>query len=378
MKKRYYIVMLRILAPVLAIVLSALISSAVILAIGKSPLQVFYTIFKFSLSRLDSVAIILYNATPLIFSGLAVSIGFRMGLFNIGVEGQYLIGAFFAALAGFAIKGLPVFVHLPLVILCGALGGMLWSFIPIYLKVKRGVHEVISTIMLNYISYSLIHYLIADVFLDRSQKLIEGLGGILARTPKLPPSALMPKLHGFLGLFGIQLPRHVYLNWFFPLGLLMAYLIYYLLMHTPFGFEIRAVGQNPEAARTAGIKPERVYMAGFLLSGAVAGLVGLSDLLSYFGYMDLDFPRSYGFDGIAVALIGQNNPFGIVLSAILFGFLKRGAEGIQTQLNVPMDTIVILQAVMIMSIVVITKVMNDYIKRLERKESVEICSSQNS
>ncbi|MCG0275177.1 MAG: ABC transporter permease [Thermosediminibacteraceae bacterium] len=369
--------MLRILAPVLAIVLSALISSAVILAIGKSPLQVFYTIFKFSLSRLDSIAIILYNATPLIFSGLAVSIGFRMGLFNIGVEGQYLIGAFFAALAGFAIKGLPVFVHLPLVILCGALGGMLWSFIPIYLKVKRGVHEVISTIMLNYISYSLIHYLIADVFLDRSQKLVEGLGGILTRTPKLPPSALMPKLHVFLGLFGIQLPRHVYLNWFFPLGLLMAYLIYYLLMHTPFGFEIRSVGQNPEAARTAGIKPERVYMAGFLLSGAVAGLVGLSDLLSYFGYMDLDFPRNYGFDGIAVALIGQNNPLGIVLSAILFGFLKRGAEGIQTQLNVPMDTIVILQAVMIMSIVVITKVMNDYIKRLERKESV-ICSSQNS
>ncbi|TYP56104.1 ABC transporter permease [Thermosediminibacter litoriperuensis] len=378
MKRKYLITVMRILAPVLAIVLSAFISSIVILAIGKSPWQVFYTIFRFSLSRLDSVAIILYNATPLIFSGLAVSLGFRMGLFNIGVEGQYLIGAFFAALAGFTLKGLPAVIHLPLVILCGALGGMLWSFIPIYLKVKRGVHEVISTIMLNYISYSLIHYLIADVFMDRTQKLLDGLGSMLARTPKLPPSALMPKLHGLLGLFGIELPRHVYLNWFFPLGLLMAGLTYYLLMYTPFGFELRAVGQNQEAARTAGIKPERVYMVGFLLSGAVAGLVGLSDLLSYFGYMDLDFPRNYGFDGIAVALIGQNNPFGIIVSAMLFGFLKRGAEGIQTLLNVPMDTIVILQAVMIMSIVVITKVMNDYIKRLEKKEDVRVCSSQNS
>ncbi|ADL07362.1 ABC transporter permease [Thermosediminibacter oceani] len=378
MKRKYLITVLRVLAPVLAIVLSVLISSIVILAIGKSPLQVFYTIFQFSFSRLDSVAIILYNATPLIFSGLAVSLGFRMGLFNIGVEGQYLMGAFFAALAGFSLKGLPAVIHLPLVILCGALGGMLWSFIPIYLKVKRGVHEVISTIMLNYISFSLIHYLIADVFMDRSQKLLEGLGSMLARTPKLPPSALMPKLHGFLGLFGIELPRHVYLNWFFPLGLLLAGLTYYLLMYTPFGFELRAVGQNQEAARTAGIKPERVYMVGFLLSGAVAGLVGLSDLLGYFGYMDLDFPRNYGFDGIAVALIGQNNPFGIIVSAMLFGFLRRGAEGIQTLLGVPMDTIVILQAVMILSIVVITKVMNDYIKRLEKKEDVRVCSSQSS
>ncbi|MCF6097749.1 ABC transporter permease [Thermovorax subterraneus] len=374
MKKGFYIALLRILAPVLAIVLSALISSIVILSIGKSPLQVFYTMFKFSLSRMDSVAIILYNATPLIFSGLAVSVGFRMGLFNIGVEGQYLIGAFFAALAGFSIKGLPAAIHLPLVILCGAVGGMLWAFIPIFLKVKRGVHEVISTIMLNYISYSLIHYLIADLFIDRSQKLIQGLGSILARTPKLSPSAMMPKLHGFLGLFGLQLPRHVYLNWFFPLGILTAALIYYLLMYTPFGFELRAVGQNREAARTAGISPERVYIIGFLLSGALAGLVGLSDLLSYFGYMDMDFPRNYGFDGIAVALIAQNNPFGIIFSAILFGFLKRGAEGIQTLLGVPRETISILQALMIMSIVVITKIMNDYIKRLEKKEEVRLCS----
>ncbi|WP_213974617.1 ABC transporter permease [Tepidanaerobacter acetatoxydans] len=371
MKKdyNYKILALKIAAPVIAMILAALISSLIILAIDKNPLQVFYTIFKFSFSRLDSIAIIFFNATPLIFSALAVSIGFKMGLFNIGIEGQYLIGTFLAALVGFSLKGLPAIIHLPLVIAAGMVGGMLWSFIPIFLKVKRGVHEVISTIMLNYVAYSLIHYLIADVFRDRHQSLIEGLGSVLVRTPKLAESALIPKMHGFLALFGVELPKHVYLNWFFPIGILLAIGVYYLVSYTPFGYELRAVGHNPEASKIAGIKPDIVYLKGFLLSGAVAGLVGLSDLLGYFKYMDMDFPQGYGFDGIAVALIAQNNPFGIIASAMLFGFLKRGSEGIQALLKVPMDTIVILQSLMIIFIVVITKIINDYVKRLEKKEA---------
>lgn len=368
MKKDYKILALKLLGPIIAIILAALISSLIILAIDKNPLQVFYTMFKFSFSRRDSIAIILFNATPLIFSALAVSMGFRMGLFNIGIEGQYLIGTFLAALVGFSIKGLPAVIHLPLVILAGIVGGMMWSFIPIVLKVKRGVHEVISTIMLNYVAYSLIHYLIADVFKDKQQTLVEGLGSILVRTPKLASSALIPKMHGFLSLIGIDLPKHVYLNWFFPISVLLAVGVYYLISYTPFGYELRAVGHNPEASQIAGIKPEKIYLKGFLLSGAIAGLVGLSDLLGYFKYMDMDFPRGYGFDGIAVALIAQNNPFGIIVSAILFGFLKRGSEGIQALLKVPMDTIVILQSLMILFIVVISKIINDYVKRLEKKE----------
>lgn len=368
MNRNWHIKLLKITAPVLAMLLAAFLSSLVILAIGKSPLAVFTTMFSFSFRRLDSIAIILHNATPLIFSGLAVSIGFHMGLFNIGVEGQYLMGAFVAALVGFAVKGLPQVIHLPLTILAGIAGGMVWSWLPIYLKVKRGVHEVISTIMFNYISYSLIHYFIADLFLDRSQKLVMGLGSLLMRMPKILPSALMPRLHGFAQLFGLTLPKHVYLNWFFPLACLLAGAVYYLLLGTPFGFELRSVGHNPEAARAAGIDPNKVYLKGFLLSGAIAGLVGLSDLLGFSGYMDLDFPRSYGFDGIAVALIARNNPYGIIFSAILFAFLKRGAEGVQTLLNVPMDTVVILQALMILSIVIINKVIEDYLKRLAQKE----------
>ncbi|MDD4568800.1 MAG: ABC transporter permease [Tepidanaerobacteraceae bacterium] len=368
MKKDYKILALKILAPFVAIILAAFISSLIILAIDKDPLQVFYTMFKFSFKRIDSIAMILFNATPLIFSALAVSIGFKMGLFNIGIEGQYLIGTFMAALVGFSIKGLPAVIHLPLVILAGIVGGMIWSFIPIFLKVKRGVHEVISTIMLNYVAYSLIHFLIADVFRDRQQSLVEGLGSVLVRTPKLAASAVIPKMHGFLAFFGVQLPKHVYLNWFFPISVVLAAGIYYLIMRTPFGYELRAVGHNPEASCIAGINQGRIYFKGFLLSGAVAGLVGLSDLLGYFRYMDMDFPRGYGFDGIAVALIAQNNPFGIIASAILFGFLKRGSEGIQALLKVPMDTIVILQSLMIIFIVVITKIINDYVKRLEKRE----------
>lgn len=259
MKKNYKILTLKILAPFIAIFLAAFFSSFVILTINKSPLEVFYTMFKFSFRRLDSIAIILYNSTPLIFSGLAVAIAFRMGLFNIGVEGQYLIGTFLAAFVGFSLEGLPPFIHIPLLILSGMLGGMIWAYLPIYLKIRKGVHEVISTIMLNYIAYSLIHYLISEIFIDRSQKL-------LIRTPKLAPSALMPKLHGVLALFGIELPKHVYLNWFFVIAVLLAIAIYYIVYYTPFGFELRAVGQNPEASRTAGIDKEKVFYKGFLLS----------------------------------------------------------------------------------------------------------------
>lgn len=372
MKRRTKYLLLEIASPFLAILFAVLVGAVVILMIKKNPVEVYRTMFLFSFRRVDSVAIILFGATPLIFSGLAVALGFKAGLFNIGIEGQYLIGTFLAALVGFAAKGLPAFIHLPLVILMGMLGGLLWAWLPIYLKVRRGVHEVISTIMLNYISYSLIHYLIADVFMDKQQGLAPGVGNPLIRLPKIAPTALMPKMHGFLSFFGIDLPDHVYLNWFFPLALLLAVGYYFLVWRTPFGYELRAVGQNPAGAEAAGIQPGAVFYKAFLLSGAIAGLVGLSDLLSYFGYMDLDFPRGYGFNGIAVALMGKNGPLGIVLAALLFGFLNRGAEGVQAFVGVPMDTIVILQGVMILSIVVFSEVMGRFIRRQEKKEVAQV------
>ena len=369
MNKKTKILLLQLLTPIIAIIFALLVSSMLILFIGKDPIEVYLTMVEFSFGRLDSIGAILFNATPLIFSALAVAVSFKLGLFNIGVEGQYFMGAFFAAVVGFSFTGLPMIIHLPLAILAAMVGGMLWSLVPIYLKLKRGVHEVISTIMLNYIAYSLIHYLISEVFLDINQNIPEGLGSPRIRTPKFAESVMIPKLHEFLGLFGIDLPNYVYLNWSFMGALALAGVMYYVITRTPFGFQIRAVGNNPPAAEAAGIKPESIYFRGFLLSGAIAGLVGLSHLLCFYDSMDLDFPRSLGFNGIAVALMGNNNPLGIVLSALLFGFLNRGAEGIQTFLGVPMESVIIMQGVIILSVVVAANILGRYIRIWEKKEA---------
>ena len=369
MNKRIKIRFLQVITPILAVLAALLLSSVPLLAIGKNPLLVYGTMLDFSLGRMDSIAAILFNATPLIFAGLAVAVGFKVGLFNIGVEGQYFIGAFCAAWVGFSLEGLPKAVHLPLAILAAMGGGMLWALLPIYLKVKRGVHEVISTIMLNYVAYSLIHYLIADLFMDHNQKIPAGLGSPLIRTPKFFESVMMPKLHGFTAFWGVELPGYVYVNGFLALALLLAVGVGYLLNRMPLGYEMRAVGHNPQAAEAAGIRPETVYIKGFLISGAIAGLTGLSHLLVFYEYMDLDFPKNFGFNGIAVALMGGNHPLGIVLAALLLGFLNRGAEGVQTFLGVPMDTVVILQGMIILSMVVAAGIFGRYLRRLEKREA---------
>lgn len=370
MRGRLKFTVLEVSTPLVAILFASLIGSVFIAAIGKNPLQVYQTMFTFSFQRFDSVAVILFKATPLIFSGLAVAVAFRVGLFNIGVEGQYFIGVLFAAVAGFALKGMPIFLHLPLVILLAGLGGVLWAWLPVFLRTRRGVHEVITTIMMNSIAYSLVHFFVADVFLDPAQGVQPGLGSPRVRMPLIQDSARMPTLHGLFALLGIALPRHVYLNWFLPLGLLLGYLVYLMIWKTPFGFEVRAVGQNPRAATAAGIKTSAVYTKAFLISGSIAGLTGLSGLLSYIGYLDIDFPKGYGFTGIAVALLGKNHPLGIVLAALLFAFLDRGAEGVQAFEKVPMDTIIILQGFMVLSIVVATEVITRYLRRWEKKEGV--------
>ena len=362
--KKYQTTLLMLLTPIAAVLFASLLGSVVILLICGNPLEVYSILFSFSLGRADSVAAVFFKATPLIFAGLAVAISFRVGLFNIGTEGQYLIGTLAAAWAGFAFKGLPAFIHLPLVVVFGMVGGMLWAIPPIYLKLKRGVHEVISTIMLNYIALSLIHFLIVNVFLDKNQ----GPNPIM-RMPGIEPSAYVPTLHGLLALFGLEIPHYVYLNWFLPVGLLVAFIIYIIIWRTPFGYEVRAVSSSPDAAATARVNVNATYFKAFLLSGAIGGLIGLSHLLSYSGYMDLDFPKGYGFSGIAIALMGRNHPAGVVVSALLFGFLSRGAQGVQAFAGVPKEVISILEAIMILSIVVAYELLTRYLKTQRKKEA---------
>lgn len=359
------LLLLQIATPLLAIFFGMLIASIIILAIGRDPFEVYGVMVRFSLTRADSLFSILFKTTPLIFAGLAVALSFRVNLFNIGVEGQYYIGAFCAALVGFAVKGLPAWVHLPLALLAAALGAMLWALLPIMLKLRRGAHEVITTIMMNYIAAALLLYFINDVFRDPAQA-----GTPRVRTPEVAASARIPSmgpLFARLGLTGAAVEK---LNVLLVLGIVLAVILVYLLSRTRFGFEVRAVAANPEAAEAAGIPIARIQFWMFLLSAGVAGFIGLNDILGFFGYLDIDFPKGLGFLGISVALLAKNNPLGVILAALLFGFLDRGAAGVQFFARVPKEIIVILQAIIILAIVVAYELLTRYI-RVQRKREAE-------
>ncbi len=276
-------------------------------------------------------------ATPYIFAGLAVAVGFRCGLFNIGAEGQYFIGGLASVYVGYQLVGLPWFIHLPLALGAGVLGGAAWAGIAGYLKAKTGAHEVINTIMLNYIAYRLADYLLQ-------------VGGPMARpgdsrpvSPEILPSAYLPQ-------FFPQDPSNR-LNVGLFLALAAVAFVYWLLFKTTLGFEIRTVGANPRAARTAGISVARNFVLAMGLSGGLAGLAGAHDILGVIHYMPNAFFSGYGFDAIALALLGKSHPVGVLLAALLFGFLRAGAQRMQAPpALVPIDIISVIQALIIIFI----------------------------
>lgn len=357
---------LQIATPVLAILFGMLLSSFIIVAIGRNPLDVYGIMVRFSLTRTDSLFSILFKATPLLFAGLAVAISFKAGLFNIGVEGQYYVGAFCAALVGFSLKGLPMVVHLPLALLAAMVGAMAWALIPIFLKLRRGAHEVITTIMMNYVASALLLYLINDVFRDPAQA-----GTPRVRTPEVALSARIPSLGPLLARVGLHGSDVEKVNLLLVGGIVLAVVLAFFLSRTRFGYEVRAVSFNPLAAEAAGIPNARTRFGMFMLSAAIAGLAGLNDILGFFGYLDIDFPKGLGFLGISVALLAKNNPLGVILAALLFGFLDRGAAGVQFFAQVPKETIVILQAIIILAIVVAYELVTRYI-RTQRKREAEL------
>ncbi|MGQ0548281.1 MAG: ABC transporter permease [Armatimonadota bacterium] len=358
---------LQILTPFLAIAFGFAAAAGIILAIGKNPLDVYSLMLRFSLTRADSLAAIFFKATPLILSGLAVALSFRVNLWNIGVEGQYYVGAFAAAWVGFAIKGLPQAIHLPLAVLAALAAGALWAFLPIVLRLKRGAHEVITTIMMNYIAAALVLYLLADVFRDPAQA-----GTPRVRTPEFPGSARIPFLRPLLAPLGIGIPEHSALNWFLLVGVALCVIAAYILARSRFGYEVRAVALNPAAAEAAAIPLARVQFIMFLAGGAIAGLVGLSDVLGFFGYFDIDFPKGLGFLGISVALLARNHPLGIIPAALLFGFLDRGAQGVQVFVSMPREVITILQAIIILAIVVAYELLTRYVRTQRKREAERV------
>jgi ABC-type uncharacterized transport system permease subunit/basic membrane lipoprotein Med (substrate-binding protein (PBP1-ABC) superfamily) len=275
-------------------------------------------------------------ATPYIFAGLAVAVGFRCNLFNIGAEGQYFIGGLASVFVGYSLTGLPWFIHLPLALLAGMAGGALWASIAGFLKARTGAHEVINTMMLNYVAYRLTDYLLQ-------------VGGPMARpgvsrpvSPEIQPSAYLPQF--------FPNDPSMRINVGLILALATVGLVYWLLFKTTVGFEIRAVGLNPWAARTAGISVARNFVLVMAMSGALAGLAGAHDILGVIHFMPNAFFSGYGFDSIALALLGKSHPLGVLLSALLFGFLRAGAQKMQGVAHVPIDIISILQALIIIFI----------------------------
>ena len=271
----------------------------------------------------------LVQSTPFILGGLAVAFGFRVGLFNIGVEGQIFIGAMTSVWAGFTFTGLPPIIHVPLALVFGALGGALWGFIPGFLKAKTGAHEVINTIMMNYIAFRLSDFMLRGPLKDPNEY-----------TPKSPWIQESAKLLRFF-----KDPIRFHIGFFIALGI--AFLIYWLLFKTTWGFELRTVGSNPNAAKYAGMNNIIATVAAMSVSGALAGLAGANEVLGVNYRLLPAFSSGYGFDSIALALLGKNHPFGVVLAALLFGFLRNGARQMQLKAGIPVDIISILQALIL-------------------------------
>ena len=270
-------------------------------------------------------------AAPLVFTGLAVALGFRAGLFNIGGEGQVIAGGLAAGFVGFSVHGLTGFVELPLALLAGFLAGMLWGFVPGLLKARTGAHEVITTIMLNYVAIYLTYYFLNTALFQRP-------GRTDPISKAVDSAAMLPSLAA------VNLRIHAGAI----LAVAVAIAVYFLLWRTTLGFEFRAVGANPDASRAAGIGVGRVIVLAMSLSGGLAGLAGANIILGVQYSVTPGFSSGVGFDGITVALLGRGNPVGVVAAALLFGGLRAGAVQMQAATSTPVDIVQVIEALVIM------------------------------
>ncbi|GHF16587.1 MULTISPECIES: ABC transporter permease [Streptomyces] len=342
-------------APVLAIVAALAITSIIIGVTGKDPFHAYQVMVEFG-SKADSQVWIINKATPYYLSALAVAVGFRMNLFNIGVDGQYRIAAFFAAVVGGALT-LPGIIEIPVIIIVAMAVGALWAGIAGLLKTSRGVNEVISTIMLNAIGASVIGYFLQDGRLAKKE-------GNLIHTPYLPDSA-----HFF------EIPTQTKpIYGFVVIAALAGVAYWFLLNRTRFGFDLRTVGQSETAAQASGVSVKRMVVTSMLISGALAGLVGMPTLLGVSYNYGTDFPTGIGFTGIAIALLGRNNPVGMALAALLWGFLERTGTQLEFE-GYAQEIVGVIQGVIVLCVVIAYELVRRYgLKAQQRKVGEELAA----
>lgn len=313
---------------IIAVIAALLVGAVIVYAAGSSPYEAYKALFEGAFGSTYDFAQTLTRATPLIFTGLTVAFAFRCGLFNIGGEGQLYMGAITAAVVGVNFAWLPWFLHIPLALGAGALAGGAWSLVPSVLKARVGAHEVITTIMMNYIGVLLCSYL-ANYPLKAE--------GWIAQTDFVAPSAQLPRLVPSTQLSAALI-----------VALLCVGITYYILYKTTLGYEIRAVGLNPTAAEYGGISVQKSIIISMFISGMLAGLGGTGEVLGLHKRFIFGFSPGYGFDGIAVAVLGRNHPVGVVLGALLFGALRNGGMVMKQMTNVPTDLVVVIQGIVIL------------------------------
>ena len=329
-----------VLTPLISLLLAFGISALVILAIGQDPWAALKTMVTGALGSSYGWGYTLYYATNFVFTGLAVAVASHAGLFNIGAEGQATLGGLGVALVCLALPWPHWALALPAAMVGAALFGAAWALIPALLQAKRGSHIVITTIMFNFIAAALLNWLLVNV--------MRPLGSMDPASARFPAGTTLPTLSDMAAVFGTVWGRSTPANVSFLVALGACVLVWLLIWRTPLGYEIRAFGKSERAARYAGISPVRITVVTMLVSGALAGLMAVNNVMGEAGRLVLNNVEGAGFIGIAVALMGRNHPVGILLAALLFGFLYQGGGELALFSNIPRELITVIQALVIL------------------------------
>ena len=346
----------QLVVPAVSVVIAIAIGAILMWILGYDPLAGFSALFTGAFGGGRQIGEVLMRSTPLIFTGLAVAYGFRAGLFNIGAEGQLFMGGLAAAFLGIQLAGMPQIIVIPAILVAGAFMGAAWAFIPAVLKARVGAHEVITTMMFTYIARYFVSYLARGPLRAEGQ---------IPQTERLPAESIIPRIHETLPF----LPDSR-LHWGFLIAVALAVLVWLLLKYTTLGYEARAVGFNQWASETGGISVQATIVKSLCISGALAGLAGVIEVIAVQHRLFDQFSSGFGFTGIAVALLAKNNPLGVIFAAILFGALSTGAGTMQLEAEIPQDIVLVIQALIIF-LVAAERVSKWLIRRPSKKGALE-------
>lgn len=330
--RQYNANLVSVAIPFLAIFIALLVGGILIAFAGVNPWEAYGFMIKGALGNLYGIGETLSRFIPLLFCALGFSFAFKSGVYNTGAEGQLYMGALGALLAGIYIKGLPGIIHIPLVLICGCVAGAIWCYIAGFLKIKLGANELINTMMLNYIALLLVELLLKGVLKDPGS--MNDQSQLIADTAQLTYIVPGTRLHS--GFF---------------IALLAAYFFYYFLWRTPQGYQLRTIGTNSKAAVYAGMNIFTGTSLAFIISGGLAGLGGAVELMGSQHRLMMGFSPGYGFDGIGAAVMGRHNPWGIVLTSLLFAIIRVGAGAMQRGVGVPFPLLSVIQGLIIIMII---------------------------